>query len=277
MDPQQTVALNALAPYLALSTSAGSPRAASDLIAQAISAPNTFIFAELLSTPNIQALRNAEPQSSRWLRVLEIFCWGTWSDYSCKEELLLLKTETNIFVANKDLPTLTDVQANKLRLLTIVTLSQGPSANLTYSSLLSSLDLSSTASLESILTTAIYAGLITAKLNPRMQRVDLESVAPLRDLAPGSVITVAKILQSWEAQCVNVLQEVEGRIQQVVTAASTRQAREDARKLEIDEAVGKLDEKKGAKREGDVLSELSTNEAKRGGHFGFMGGRMGLS
>jgi COP9 signalosome complex subunit 7 len=77
---EQIKALNALEPFLALSKSATSPRAASDLIVQATSAPNTYVFAELLQTPNIQNLRSVEEYSS-YLALLEIFAWGTWEDY----------------------------------------------------------------------------------------------------------------------------------------------------------------------------------------------------
>jgi COP9 signalosome complex subunit 7 len=77
---EQTKALNALEPFLALSKSATSPRAASDLIVQATSAPNTYVFAELLQTPNIQNLRSSEEYAS-YLTLLEIFAWGTWEDY----------------------------------------------------------------------------------------------------------------------------------------------------------------------------------------------------
>jgi COP9 signalosome complex subunit 7 len=79
---EQTKALNALEPFLALSKSATSPRAASDLISQATSAPNTYVFAELLQTPNIQNLRSSEEYAS-YLTLLEIFAWGTWEDYKC--------------------------------------------------------------------------------------------------------------------------------------------------------------------------------------------------
>lgn len=81
MDPTQQKALNALESYTLLSKSATSPRAAVDLITQAISAPNTYVFAELLQTPNIQALRSAAPEHACYLTLLEIFAWGTWSDY----------------------------------------------------------------------------------------------------------------------------------------------------------------------------------------------------
>ena len=83
MDPIQQKALNALEPFTLLSKSATSPRAAVDLITQATSAPNTFVFAELLDTPNIQALRNAAEEYAPYLTLLEIFAWGTWKDYEC--------------------------------------------------------------------------------------------------------------------------------------------------------------------------------------------------
>ena len=47
---------------------------------QATSAPNTYVFAELLQTPNIQKLRSSEEYASS-LTLLEIFAWGTWEDY----------------------------------------------------------------------------------------------------------------------------------------------------------------------------------------------------
>ncbi len=84
MDQTQQKALNALEPYILLSKSANSPRAAADLISQAISAPNTFVFAELLQTPNIQSLQTASEDYAPYLTLLQIFAWGTWSDYTCE-------------------------------------------------------------------------------------------------------------------------------------------------------------------------------------------------
>ena len=87
MDQTQQKALNALEPYILLSKSANSPRAAADLVTQATSAPNTFVFAELLQTPNIQSLQKASEEHARYLTLLQIFAWGTWSDYTCKTYL----------------------------------------------------------------------------------------------------------------------------------------------------------------------------------------------
>jgi COP9 signalosome complex subunit 7 len=77
---EQARAINALEPFVVLSKSASTPRRAAELISQAISAPSTFVFAELLQTPNIQALRGSH-EFAPHLRLLEIFAWGTLADY----------------------------------------------------------------------------------------------------------------------------------------------------------------------------------------------------
>ena len=84
MDPVQARALDTLEPFIALSKSATSPRAAADLVTRATSAANTYVFAELLETPNIQSLRQAGDDHARFLTLLEVFAWGTWQDYTCK-------------------------------------------------------------------------------------------------------------------------------------------------------------------------------------------------
>ena len=90
MDQTQQKALNALEPYILLSKSAKSPRAAADLVVQATSAPNTFIFVEMLQTSIIQSLRTAPEEYAPYLDLLQIFAWGTWSDYQCKTPIDLL-------------------------------------------------------------------------------------------------------------------------------------------------------------------------------------------
>lgn len=77
---EQTRAINALAPFVALSKSATSARAAADLVTQATSASNTYVFGELLQTPALQNLRN-DAQYSNHYTLLELFAWGTWAQY----------------------------------------------------------------------------------------------------------------------------------------------------------------------------------------------------
>jgi COP9 signalosome complex subunit 7 len=68
-------------PYIALSKSANSPRAAADLVVKATSDPNTTVFAELLETPNIQKLAQNEEYKG-FLTLLQIFSWGSYGDYT---------------------------------------------------------------------------------------------------------------------------------------------------------------------------------------------------
>ena len=82
MDQTQQKALNALEPFILLAKSANAPRAAAQVVIQATSAANAFVFAELLSTPNIQSLQTASPEFNVYFTLLQIFSWGTWHDYT---------------------------------------------------------------------------------------------------------------------------------------------------------------------------------------------------
>ena len=236
MDPTQTKALAALEPYILLSKSALSPRAAADLITRATSAPNTYIFAELLQTPAIRALRTAPAEHARHLTLLETFAWGTWADYHCKPPSPPLPPPNTLHpttspppltllpTANPTLPTLPPPQSLKLRHLTLLTLATSH-AFLTYAHLQTALSLPTPRALEDVVIRAIYAGLLSATLDPRAARVDVVSVAPLRDVRPGGVCGMLEVLEGWEKRCVGVLGELEGEVRQVRRRAGERRGK----------------------------------------------------
>ncbi|KAL9138706.1 MAG: hypothetical protein Q9175_000061 [Cornicularia normoerica] len=258
MEQTQQKALNALEPYMLLSKSANSPRAAADLVTQATSAPNTFIFAELLQTPNIQALQTASKDYAPYLTLLHIFAWGTWSEY----------TET------PNLPKLSNVQEQKLRQLTLLSLSTSPST-LTYAHLLSELSLPTIRALEDLVISSIYAGLLTAKLDTLSQRVDVSSVAPLRDLKPGSVPRMVSVLEDWDIRCVSVLGEIEEQLREIRRKAQEQRKRETEHEKAVAKKMGENEDGKGklGKRGGgEEADEMDIDEggrrlrgAKRGG------------
>lgn len=223
----QSKAINALAPFIALAKSANSPRAAADLINQATSAANTFVFAELLQQPNIQALAGNEQYASS-LTLLQTFAWGTWKSYT----------------ATPGLPPLSDAQALKLRLLSLLTIAseKGAASNLSYASLCARLDLGDIVDLEHLVTHAVYSNLITATLNPAAQTVVITSVAPLRDLAPGSLQYMMAELAAWSGRCDAALEQLEGEIQKVKADAEKRLKREAKAEKQI-KAVMELTEK----------------------------------
>ncbi|EUC45820.1 hypothetical protein COCMIDRAFT_94562 [Bipolaris oryzae ATCC 44560] len=237
---EQTKALNALEPFLALSKSATSPRAASDLIVQATSAPNTYVFAELLQTPNIQNLRTSE-EYGPYLTLLEVFAWGTWADYK----------------AQPNLPKLSAQQHQKLLLLSLLPLSHSHTT-LTYKHLMTSLELPTPRALEELITTAIYSGLITATLDPAHSLVSVTSISPLRDLAPGSLPALQNTLQSWSQRCDSALADLEAQAAKVKQEALDREKLRRKKERAFEAAMQATDEKNNGKRNlmGDDAMEI---------------------
>ncbi|KZF22113.1 hypothetical protein L228DRAFT_268606 [Xylona heveae TC161] len=269
---EQTRALNALEPFVLLSKTASSPRAATDLITQATSAANTYVFAELLESPNIQALRNASPEYSRYLTLLEIFAWGTWSDYS----------------STPGLPELSEPQAHKLRQLSLLPLSASHST-LTYAHLQDALSLPTVRALEDLIISAVYAGLLHCKLDTMSRRVDVSSVAPLRDLRPKNVPAMIDVLDDWDSRCVNVLADIESQIRDVRQRTADRRRREQTIENMLDRtAMQDKGGKRAAVEDGEKGDGLNNDQmdlddqfvrmprsAKRGGHFYGPGRRLG--
>ncbi|KAH7027574.1 COP9 signalosome complex subunit 7A [Microdochium trichocladiopsis] len=202
----QTKALNALEPFMALTKSASAPRAAADLITQATSNPNTFVFAELLHAPQIQALAESSEYSSH-LKLLEIFSYGTYHDHT----------------SATDLPALNEQQIRKLRQLSLLTLAKSPH-NLSYASLQRELGITDDRTLEELVISAIYAGLLDAQLDARNRTVHISSVSPLRDLAPGAIPSVLDSLSTWSARCGSTLDELETEIASIKATAAQRHA-----------------------------------------------------
>jgi len=224
---EQVKALNALEPFLALSRSASSARAAADLVVRATSAPNTFLFTELLQTPQIQALATS-PEYAPYLTALQIFSYGTYASY----------------VETAGLPPLTDAQALKLRQLSLLTLakdtdkSQSSTPALGYATLVDRLGLSSPLELEEIVISAIYAGLINAQLDPKNEMVQINKVAPLRDVAPaGAIGGLLESLQAWAGRCEVTLQSLEAQMSGLRSDADRRAAEAASWTQKLDKLV----------------------------------------
>ncbi|GLI76480.1 hypothetical protein PoHVEF18_004753 [Penicillium ochrochloron] len=250
MDQTHARALEALQPFVALATSnsATSPRFVANIVTNATSAPQTYVFAELLETPTIQALAapDTPAEYKGYLKLLEIFAWGTWQEYQ----------------ATPNLPKLSAEQTLKLRLLSLLTLAT-TTKPLTYQTLMNSLSLPTTADLESLVTTAIYANLISARLSPASTppTINVTSVAPLRDVQPQSLPQMVTLLTEWESRCGEVVTDLETEIARVKANAQKRFAKEQAYRDRLDEAVQRRQPETG--REGGNAAD------KRAGKSGF--------
>ncbi|KAI0391481.1 PCI domain-containing protein [Xylariaceae sp. FL0594] len=250
---EQTKALNALAPFLALTKSATSARAAADLVTQATSNPNTYVFSELLETPQIQALAES-PDYASHLKLLNIFSYGTYADY----------------VSTPNLPPLSENQALKLRQLSLLSLAKSPH-NLSYSALQKSLGLHDARAVEDLVISAIYAGLVDAQLDPHNNAVHISSVSPLRDLAPGSVPPMLQSLCLWSERCTSALEDLEAQIA-AIKAESAKQRSEakawdqlQARLKETEESQNPHDfQHRQSAILNRALSQLQGHRSKRG-------------
>lgn len=95
-------------------------------------------------------------------------------------------------------------------------------SNLGYGSLCKQLDLASPADLELLVTDAIYNDLLVGTLNPANQTVVITSVAPLRDLAPGSIQSMMHELEAWSGRCDSMLAGLQSEIAKVRAEAGRR-------------------------------------------------------
>ncbi|KAL9098680.1 MAG: hypothetical protein Q9163_005702, partial [Psora crenata] len=179
--------------------------------------------------------------------------------------------------ATPNLPEISNPQALKLRQLSLLSLSSTPHL-LTYRHLQQALSLPSSRALEDLVISTIYAGLLTAKLDTLAQRVEVSSVASLRDLKPGMIREMVSILEEWDIRCVNVLAELEGQVEDVRRKALKERRREAANEKARAKAMGgkdkgnvKLVGKRAVGEEGNGMeideggAGTKARNAKRGG------------
>ena len=100
--PEHTSPAAALEPFVLLANGAKGAAAIS-LINQVLEAPSVYVFGELLDHANIADLKTSHAEGPSHLRLLEIFAYGTYSDY-INEQL------------NSSLPKLTDNMLKKVML-----------------------------------------------------------------------------------------------------------------------------------------------------------------
>jgi len=128
--------------YLVLARSAKG-KACESLILQATAHPRTFVFGELL-----ELVRDKGVDGS-YIRLLEVFAYGTYSDYTNERSTL---------------PDITPNHLKKLKMLTLATLAAN-STLLEYGSLMESLEMSSVRELEDLIIESIYEGLVEGKID----------------------------------------------------------------------------------------------------------------
>lgn len=132
---------------------------------------------------------------------------------------------------------------------------------------MTALSLPSTADLESLVTTAIYASLISARLSPATTppTVNVTAVAPLRDVQPQSLPKMISLLTEWESRCGEVVSDLEAEIARVKENAAQRHAKEQAYQKLQEEVMNKRAEASRANESGAWHGRPGRGIGGRGG------------
>lgn len=167
--------------------------AAVQLIKQCIEHQHIFVFGEFLD--QLKSLQESS-EHSFWYRLLEIFAFGTLSDYHRDAE---------------SLPTLTPLMLKKLRHLTLITLAM-KHKRLTYELLFKELATINVRELEDLLIDAIYSNIIDGKMDQKNSCIEIESTIA-RDIRKDQLQSMLTILTDWCDKCDNMIATVETQMQ----------------------------------------------------------------
>jgi COP9 signalosome complex subunit 7 len=190
MDSESRSSSVALEQFLILSKSAKGLSAV-ELIRQVIESPSIYVFGELLDMPNIKELAN-NSEYEPYYRLLNVFAFGTYSDYLSNIQLL---------------PQLTDSMKTKLRHLTIVSLAT-KRKHIPYQLLLNELDIKNLRQLEDLIIEVIYANVVSGKMDQMNNRLEIDHTIG-RDIKHEDLKTVTNVLNEWCRNCDNVLRNIE--------------------------------------------------------------------
>jgi COP9 signalosome complex subunit 7 len=122
---------------------------------------------------------------------------------------------------------------------------------------------------------------LTATLDPAHSLVSVTSIAPLRDLAPGSLPALQSTLQTWSQRCDAALSDLETQVERVKREAVEREKlrRKKERAIEVQTSEEKSTGKRASVAYGeedamDIDQEGGSGRVTRGAKRG--AGALGL-
>ncbi|KAB2002699.1 hypothetical protein ERO13_D11G080200v2 [Gossypium hirsutum] len=197
------------------------------VILEATSHPSLFAFSEILALPTVAELEGTE--NSVYLKVLQLFAHGTWSDY-----------KSNC----SSLPQLVPDQVLKLKQLTVLTLAETNKV-LPYDELMMELDVTNVRELEDFLINeCMYAGIVRGKLDQLRRCFEIQFAAG-RDLRPGQLGSMIQTLSNWLGTSDNLLVS----IQEEIKWADTMSELDKKHRKEVEDRVEEVKKSVSVKAE----------------------------
>jgi len=183
-----------------------------------LASEHQYVFSTLLSE-----VRASTPNSS-YVPLLEIFSYGSYSDY---------------IKISDSLPTLSDVELTKLRILTIA-IEASASKTLKYSDLLVKLGLGSVKELESLLVQAVYSDAIACKLDQAKQCVYIQHTIG-HHVKPEHYSSLLTALTAWSETCHSAVSEIKSE----VSSACSKKRQVDKEQEEYNKLVSEMKQSQG--------------------------------
>ncbi|KAJ3158428.1 hypothetical protein HDU86_002897 [Geranomyces michiganensis] len=211
--------------------------ACAQLIQDVLAAPGVYVFSELLEAPSVRELLS-HPTHAASARLLEIFAYGTYQDY---------KEHAATF------PPLNDVQLQKLKHLSLVTLS-GQNRTLQYDNLLKYLDIANVRELEDLVIDSIYQDLIRGKLDQNRKCLEVE-YAMGRDLRPQDEGRLLAVLDAWCQTSETILQSIDDNISQINLMIAAEEQEKEEHQKQVEEARKDLGKGGGSRMGGGDFAD----------------------
>lgn len=161
------------------------------LIKEVLKHNKIYLFGELFKIHSINQLKSS-PEFFNAYNTLELFAFGTYSDYNNNKSCYI---------------ELTDIQIHKLKILSLISLTFNQK-QIPYSQIQSELDIHEICILENLVIEAIYKKLIVGKLDERNQCLRFtDSIS--RDVPASSLPDILEKLIAWKNNCGHLLDEIE--------------------------------------------------------------------
>ncbi|OAY49414.1 COP9 signalosome complex subunit 7 isoform X3 [Manihot esculenta] len=209
------------------------------LIVEATAHPSLFAFSEILAVPSVAELEGTE--NSRYLDVLRLFAYGTWTDYKNNAGRL---------------PELIPDQVLKLKQLTVLTFAETNKV-LPYDQLMQELDVTNVRELEDFLINeCMYAGIVRGKLDQLRRCFEVQFAAG-RDLRPGQLGNMLQTLSNWLATSEDLLVS----IQEKIKWADTTSELDKQHRKDVEDRVEEVKKSLSLKKLHTVSRPTLTSEA----------------
>jgi len=224
------------------------------VIRNVLSAPDVFVFGELLELDNIKQLASHDGEGRKWAQVLEIFAYGKYTDYSRRRAELAPVA-------------LNEKQLRKLKQLSVVALAH-ESRVIAYETLLRELELGNLRELEDLVIDALYRELLVAKLDHAHAQLEVAHAVG-RDVRAQDVGALVASIEQWSSRAQNLLVTLDQLTERARATAEAHVQHDAQLSKKVDELRALVKSSLDADADASMAAHMQMQQM--GGMMGMMG------